>query len=262
MKNWDKRFDADLLGVFITNTTNIMAKENQTPNITSDTAVMLEGQMPEGQSTDTSSWGNKVRMGTLALMTALTPSATTTTITLGGVGLVTTMTSCGEDDPTPVDPNAIDRTSDNPAHKAEFLRNTSKTIWDWAIQIKYDAQWDGNDYIMILKEVIFDFDKGVNILKTFASDWNIDWLKLVYNFSDNKNIRINWVIPAAILAEWGQRDIMSSDYDKYLIKTELTIGGKNTTFSKGASWYLSLRVFNNNWLLWDVAVVNPYYIGK
>jgi len=65
--------------------------------ITSDTVTMPA----EGQSTDTSSWGNKVRMGTLALMTALAPSATTTTITLGGTGLVATMASCGDKDKDP-----------------------------------------------------------------------------------------------------------------------------------------------------------------
>jgi hypothetical protein len=99
-----------------------MAKENQTPNITSDTVTMSA----EGQSTDTSSWGNKVRMGTLALMTAITPSATTT-ITLGGIGLVTTMTSCGDKDKDP-NPEEITLTAEEQAFADKLAPHPDGTL--------------------------------------------------------------------------------------------------------------------------------------
>ncbi|MBK9934147.1 MAG: hypothetical protein IPP05_08380 [Cytophagaceae bacterium] len=81
----------------------------------------------EGQSTDTSSWGNKVRMGTLALMTALAPSATTTTITLGGTGLVATMASCGDKDKDP-NPEEIPLTAEEKLFASAFDPTNQKLI--------------------------------------------------------------------------------------------------------------------------------------
>ncbi|MBK9510097.1 MAG: hypothetical protein IPO04_11870 [Cytophagaceae bacterium] len=81
----------------------------------------------EGQSTDTSSWGNKVRMGTLALMTALAPSATTTTITLGGTGLVATMTSCGDKDKDP-NPEEITLTAEEQAFADKLAPHPDGTL--------------------------------------------------------------------------------------------------------------------------------------
>ena len=126
-----------IINTFITNTTNIMTKENNTNAIaplssgegrggeviTSDTVTMLA----EGQSTDTSSWGNKVRMGTLALMTALAPSATTTTITLGGTGLVATMTSCGDKDKDP-NPEEITLTAEEQAFADKLAPHPDGTL--------------------------------------------------------------------------------------------------------------------------------------
>lgn len=68
--------------------------ENNTENnITGSTA-----KLTEGQSTDTASFMNGVRTGALALMTALTPSATTVT-TIGTAGLLATSTmSCESDE--------------------------------------------------------------------------------------------------------------------------------------------------------------------
>ncbi|MBK9509895.1 MAG: hypothetical protein IPO04_10710 [Cytophagaceae bacterium] len=91
--------------------------------ITSDTVTMSA----EGQSTDTSSWGNKVRMGTLALMTALAPSATTTTITLGGTGLVATMASCGDKDKDP-NPEEIPLTAEEKLFASAFDPTNQKLI--------------------------------------------------------------------------------------------------------------------------------------
>ncbi|MBL0303631.1 MAG: hypothetical protein IPQ23_18355 [Cytophagaceae bacterium] len=83
--------------------------------------------LAEGQSTDTSSWGNKVRMGTLALMTALAPSATTTTITLGGTGLVATMTSCGDKDKDP-NPEEITLTAEEQAFADKLAPHPDGTL--------------------------------------------------------------------------------------------------------------------------------------
>ena len=126
-----------IINTFITNTTNIMTKENNTNAIaplssgegrggeviTSDTVTMSA----EGQSTDTSIWGNKVRMGTLALMTALAPSATTTTITLGGTGLVATMASCGDKDKDP-NPEEITLTAEEQAFADKLAPHPDGTL--------------------------------------------------------------------------------------------------------------------------------------
>ena len=188
------------------------------------------------------------------------------------------MESCQpKDAPTPVETETwvvIDRTTDNLAHKAEFMKNVKiTTLSGWLGIINYSPIWDAesNRYKLIFKPSL-DSKKWVSKIK---SDAELDWLdpnkcKLALQFDDRDKIRTWWIVPytelLALSNENPMLDLNSSKFEWFVSKVALAKWNPSMWIEKWVTWYLSItwirpNIKNGSDILWLQIIYDPYRFG-
>lgn len=221
--------------------------------ITSDLAVVaVEGSGV--QATYTSSLGQTLRKGMMAVSIALAgvPSASTiTTVGSAGVLAATTM-SCEKDDPS-----AINRSTDNPAHKADFMKDVSAVeikganwkIWSFS----FNAVWSWKNYKLSTICVLNAegcAEQLRNDAKLLWKESEQMWMEFYYRNSWG-NISIVWSIPYSefINNSW-EINLKDDKYDKYLQNN--TVWSSKDLIPKNDSWWLRIstwyKFIHSSWL--------------
>lgn len=271
------RYTVDIAdATFSTYYCHIMAlsdKVNNDVSITSDPTLTLPEQdqavydaLPDADKTHRLEIAKNnakqyARQTTLAIMTALSPlvpSASTVGIATGAGMVAASTMSCEKDDPS-----AINRSTDNPANKAEFMKDVKSAVLGGGIAtMEYDAVWVKNGYQLQPKSIV-DFAKAAAKLEEYAkaSKRELGTLAfaIIYRWW---SARLWWSIPYADLLEikWIN-NLNSADFSTYLIISDLTIGSPNSTVSKNTQWFLGIRILDvfDYTVLQDIQSINPHY---
>lgn len=210
----------------------------------------------------------------MAILQALAPSAATVgtaTKATAGVAVVLAMASCSEDEPTPKDPNAIDRTTDNPKHKAEYMADVKPiTLGGGVATLDFEAEWVPTlkEYQLQPKSMV-DFAKAAQKLEEYAaaSNRNVGELAFALYYRSESGVRIAWKIPYSLLKELnGLKNLNDDAFDQYRVVSDVIPDGGNpdANVSKGAQGYLSLDIGESNGtkVLKRYIEISPYYFGK
>jgi hypothetical protein len=213
---------------------------------------------------------NSLRTAALALMAALTPTASTITTTVGAGALAASTMSCETDKPIdPVATDGIDRKTDNPAHKAEFMKDVKSAVLGGGIAtMEYDAVWVKDHYELQPKSMV-DFARAAAKLEEYAKANNRNKEDLMFTlfYENNAGVKIWWRIPYNELTSiGGNQNLNDNAFDKYIGKSDLSPNGGNpdATVSKDQSGFLRINVSENSStrVISEIQVISPYIFGK
>lgn len=202
-------------------------------------------------------------------MIEFTPSMRRVAATMLLIPAVATLYSCDNDTVKPgVEViNTIDRTTDNPANRADFEKTLKpKELADGVATMDFDVIWTGSRYELKSKPLL-DFSAAKNQLRLDAEKFwhDVEKCYFFYSFTNNSNLRVARGIPFSELSanEW-KINLNSNGFNKYIMQSELSKGDPLTDFVlKWQSWYLSIWTSAPD--LSDMSqlqVINPYRIWK
>ncbi len=197
------------------------------------------------------------------------PSASTiTTVGAGGL-LATTTMSCEKDDPS-----AIDRSTDNPANKADFMKDVNSAILDnGTAKLTFEAVWvpsvNGKGGNYKLKPIpVIDFTRVKGLLEVDAKLCNIPLDKMGLKFTVAKeggSFPIGYAIPYSyISSKSGEQTMKFEDYTKFIsegseAKPDVLFSKRNIGFLRISS-LSDLRVKSE--VLTQYHTINPYTFGN
>jgi hypothetical protein len=166
------------------------------------------------------------RQTTLNIMTALStlvPSATTTMTAVGAGAIAASTMSCEKDE---VDPNAIDRTTDNAKHKAEYMSDVKPAILAGGVaKLTFEAVWipssNGKTGIYKLKPIpVIDFSQVKLLLEQDAKNLKIPLEKMGLEFfvaQAGGSGGIGYAIPYSLIAsKTGEQTMKFEDFIQYI----------------------------------------------
>ncbi len=187
----------------------------------------------------------------------------------GAAAVMVVAASCDTETPTPEVPvDVIDRTTDNPVHRAEFESNIKpKVLGEGVATFDFDVVWNGTNYVLKPKSIV-DMGKAQKLMQDVAGElgYKADNLGFSIYYDNNKGVRIAWVVPYSLVVELnGNHNLNDDKFDDYRVVSDVIPDGgdPDATVSKGVSGFLSLDITNqDNIVIKRVEKISPYYFGR
>lgn len=215
----------------------------------------------------------KFALAISSVFATLVPSASTTVIVGGGAVAMSTM-SCEKEI---IDPNAIDRTTDNAKHKAEYMSDVKfVTLGNGEATLKYEGVWvpntNGKGGNYKLKPIpVINFDQAKIALESDARRLNIPLEKMGFEFflSINSGFSMGFAIPYSHISSLSGEQIMKFEDFKQFIPPN-AVGIPDQLLSKKEVGFLRIStgdfyredIPNGMRIQREIQTISPYILGN